>query len=154
MCTWAALLISRRGIQRSCLQNCSHVGQQAHQCSACGSLSSPCDRMCTEKKIAVTNIHMDLPALQCVSNVREMPHWIKLRIYYSDILTMTETSCSGRYSCAITEKWGRLGMASVSRIPIFLAKYHPAFIGSKHTFSSQHQIGKLSSLSRVQGGCY
>lgn len=37
----------------------------------CGSLSSPCDTVCTEQKIAVTNIHMDLPALQCVSNVRD-----------------------------------------------------------------------------------
>lgn len=29
-----ALLINRRGIQQSCLQNCSHIGQQVHQCSA------------------------------------------------------------------------------------------------------------------------
>lgn len=143
VCLRAVFLISRRGIQQSCLQNSLTLANRSISVLLCGSLSSPCDRVCTEQKIAVTNIHMDLPALQCVSNVREMPHWIKQRIYYSDILAMTETSCSGRYSYAITEKWDRLGMASVSCIPIFLAKYHPTFTRSKQTFSSQHQIGKL-----------
>lgn len=148
VCLVAPLLISR---SKSACGIALILANGSISVLLCGSPSSPCDRACTEQNIAVTNIHMDLPALQCVSNVREMPHWIKQRICYSDILTMTETFCSGRYSCAITEKWGRLGMASVYHNLIFLAKYHPTFTGSKQTFSSQHQVGRLSSLSRVKG---
>lgn len=148
VCLVAPLLISR---SKAACRIALLLANSSISVLLCGSPSSPCDRECTEQNVTVTNIHMDLPALQCVSNVREMPHWIKPRICYSDILTVTETSCSRRYSCAITEKWGRLGMASVYHILIFLAKYHLTFTGSKQTFSSQHQVGKLSSLSRVEG---